>query len=136
MKPNYNRGDRLVKKQILSLNKHLPRKRKFLDELLLMERPHVVGADGTRHRFKKEELKKISEIISESEHHLLKLPIYIEIDSMASGSRISGRLENKVVCNILSIKNNQNIETYLYRKDIKMLRNELPTTTQYIFLVR
>lgn len=135
MKPDYNRGDRLVKKQILSLNKHLPRQRKFLDELLLMERPHVVGADGTRHRFKKDELKKISEILSESEHHLLKLPIYIEIDSMASGSRISGRLENKVICNILTIKN-PDIETYLYRKDIKMLRKELPTTTQYIFLVR
>jgi uncharacterized protein len=135
MKPGYNRGDRLVKKQILSLNKHLPRQRKFLDELLLMEKPHVVGADGTRHRFKKDELIKISAILSESEHHLLKLPIYIEIDSMASGSRISGRLENKVICNILTLKN-QDIEIYLYRKDIKMLRKELPTTTQYIFLVR
>jgi uncharacterized protein (UPF0216 family) len=135
MKPGYNRGDRLVKKQILSLNKHLPRQRKFLEELLQMEKPHVVGADGTRHRFKQDELKKISAILSESEYHLLKLPIYIEIDSMASGSRISGRLENKVICNILALKN-QDIEIYLYRKDIKMLRKELPTTTQYIFLVR
>jgi uncharacterized protein (UPF0216 family) len=135
MKPGYNRGDRLVKKQILSLNKHLPRQRKFLEELLQMEKPHVIGADGTRHRFKKDELKKISAILSESEYHLLKLPIYIEIDSMASGSRISGRLENKVICNILALKN-QDIEIYLYRKDIKMLRKELPTTTQYIFLVR
>ena len=63
MTPDFNRGDRLVKKQILSLNKHLPRKRKFLDELLKEEQPHVVGADGTRHRFKKDELKKLSEIL-------------------------------------------------------------------------
>jgi len=83
MTPDFNRGDRLVKKQILSLNKHLPRQRKFLDELLQEERPHVVGADGTRHRFKKDELKKLSEILDKSEHHLLKLPIYIEIDSTA-----------------------------------------------------
>ena len=59
------------------------------------ERPHVLGADGTRHRFKKDELKKLSEIFGETEHHLLKLPIYIEIDSNASGSRISGRLETQ-----------------------------------------
>ena len=130
-----NQGDRLVKKQILSLNKHLPRKRKFLDELLLEERPHVVGGDNSRHRFKREELRRISEIIGESEHHLLRLPIYIEIDSNASGSRISGRLENKVICNVLKIKD-CNAERYLYRKDIKILRKELPTTTQYIFLVR
>lgn len=132
---DFNRGNRLVKKQILSLNKHLPCQRKFLDELLLEERPRVVGADGIRHRFKKDELKKISEILDESEHHLLKLPIYIEIDSTASGSRISGRFENKVICKVLDLENCSN-ETYLYRQDIKMLRKELATTTQYIFLVR
>ena len=135
MKPDLNRGDRLVKKQIVSLNRHLPRQRKFLDDLLLEKRPHVVGADGARHRFKKDELKKISEILDVSNHHLLKLPIYIEIDSNSSGSRISGRLENKVICKVLDLENCNN-EVYLYRHDIKMLRKELPTTTQYIFLVR
>jgi uncharacterized protein (UPF0216 family) len=135
MTPDFNRGDKLIKKQILSLNKHLPRQRKFLDELLIEETPHVLGADGTRHRFKRDELKKISDIIGPSEQHLLKLPIYIEIDSMASGSRISGRLENKVICNVLNIEN-CSMEKYIYRKDIKILRSELPTTTQYIFLVR
>ncbi len=58
MTPDSNRGDRLIKKQILSLNKHLPRQRKSLDVLLKEERPHVTGADGTRHRFKKAELDK------------------------------------------------------------------------------
>jgi uncharacterized protein (UPF0216 family) len=135
MTPDFNRGDRLVKKQILSLNRHLPRKRKFVDELLKEEKPHVVGADGIRHRFKKKELKIIKEILDESELHLLKLPIYIEMDSNAAGSKISGRLENKVICKILEIHESSN-ETYLYRQDIKMLRKELPTTTQYIFLVR
>jgi uncharacterized protein len=135
MTPDFNRGDRLVKKQILSLNRHLPRKRKFLDELLKEEKPHVVGADGIRHRFKKVELNLIKEILSESELHLLKLPIYIEMDSNAAGSKISGKLENKVICKILDIPECSN-ETYLYRHDMKTLRKELPTTTQYIFLVR
>ena len=135
MTPDFNRGDRLVKKQILSLNRHLPRKRKFLDELLKEEKPHVVGADGIRHRFKKDELERIKEILGESELHLLKLPIYIEMDSNASGSKISGRLENKVISKILDIPEWSN-ETYIYRQDVKKLRMELPTTTQYIFLVR
>jgi uncharacterized protein (UPF0216 family) len=135
MIPYFNRGDRLVKKQILSLNRHLPRKRKFVDELLKEENPHVVGADGIRHRFKKDELNIIKEILGESELHLLKLPIYIEMDSNAAGSKISGRLENKVICKVLEIQECSN-EAYLYRQDIKTLRKELPTTTQYIFLVR
>lgn len=135
MTPDFNRGDRLVKKQILSLNRHLPRKRKFLDELLIEEKPHVLGADGIRHRFKKDELKLLKEILSKSELHLLKLPIYIEMDSNASGSKISGKLENKVICKVLDIQECNN-ESYLYRQDIKTLRKALPTTTQYIFLVR
>lgn len=135
MIPDFNRGDRLIKKQILSLNKHLPRQRKLLDVLLLEEKPHVVGSDGTRHRFKKDELKIIANIVKPPEHHLLKLPIYIEIDSNASGTRITGRLETKVICSVLDISDCKN-EIYLYRPDIKKLRNILPTTTQYIFLVR
>lgn len=135
MKSNFNRGDRLIKKQILILNRHLPRQRKFLDVLLKEEKPHVVGSDGTRHRFKKEELEKIASIVNQSEHHLLKLPIYIEIDSNASGTRISGRLETKVVCSVLEISDCKN-EIYLYRPDIKKIRNIFPTATQYIFLVR
>lgn len=75
MTGDFNRADRLVKKQVLNLNRHLPKRRKTLKELLVEERPHVVGADGTRHRFKTEELKKIGKMLPASEHHLLKLPI-------------------------------------------------------------
>lgn len=135
MTPDFNRGDKLVKKQILTLNKHLPRKRKFLDELLNEEKPHVIGADGTRHRFKRAELEEISLIIGKSNLHRLKLPIYIEIDSQAAGSRIAGKFESQVVCKVLDINNCED-EIYIYRPDLKTLRNKLQTTTQYIFLVR
>jgi uncharacterized protein len=135
MTPDFSRGDKLVKKQILILNKHLPRKRKFLEELLKEDKPHVVGADGVRHRFKREELERISGIIGKSNFNKLKLPIYIEIDSNASGSRIAGKYESEVVCKILEIDNCET-EMYIYRADLKKLRSILPTTTQYIFLVR
>lgn len=135
MTPDFSRGDKLVKKQILILNKHLPRKRKFLKELLKEDKPHVIGADGTRHRFKRQELDRISEIIGKANLNKLKLPIYIEIDSNASGSRIGGKYESEVVCKVLEI-DNCGTDMYIYRADLKKLRSQLPTTTQYIFLVR
>lgn len=135
MRKDYNREKRLLKKQILSLNRHLPSRRKNLKELLKEDKPHVLGTDGSRHRFKKNELKKISSMIPEESWERLKLPVYIEIDSDASGSRLVGKLECSLICQILE-KDDSGEEIYIYRPDIKVVRQELPTTTQYIFLVR
>ncbi|MEN4069109.1 MAG: DUF61 family protein [Methanobacterium sp.] len=131
-----DRGDNLVKKQILSLNRHLPRRRKNLAELLEEETPYVIGVDGTRHRFKISEIKKLAAFIEEKDYRNLKLPIYIEIDSTSGGgSRITGRLETEIICRILEIEPCKS-ELFIYRPDIKGLRKEFPTATQYIFLVR
>ncbi len=130
-----NREERLLKKQIMVLNRHLPRRRKTLKELLGEERPHVLGNDGTRHRFKKKELDKIASFISPDKWGQLKLPLYIEISSEMSGSRIKGKLECRVVCRILE-KEDCGEEIYIYRVDVKVVRRELPTTSQYIFLVK
>jgi uncharacterized protein len=130
-----DRSDRLLKKQIFNLNRHLPRQRKNLKLLLDEDKPHVVGADGTRHRFKRDELKRISEIVPKNQYHLLKLPIYLEIESQTTGTRISGKLELKIICNILGMEDCPD-EMYIYRPDLRLIRRQLPTTTQYIFLVR
>ncbi|HML05266.1 MAG TPA: DUF61 family protein [Methanobacterium sp.] len=130
-----DRTDNIVKKQVLSLNRHLPRRRKNLGELLEEKKPHVIGADGTRHRFKNAEILKIASLIDEKDYKNLKLPIYIEIDSTREGSRIAGRLETDIVCKILNLDSCKS-ELYIYKPDIKELRKELPTATQYIFLVR
>jgi len=135
MTNNSDRADRLVKKQIFNLNRHLPSKRKNLKELLEEDRPHVIGADGTRHRFKSAALQKISKLIPSKNYHLLKLPLYLEIESQTSGARISGKMELEVVCQILDMECRRN-EIYIYRPDLKIVRRELPPTTQYIFLVR
>jgi uncharacterized protein len=132
---DYNRDESLLKKQILSLNRHLPRRRKNLTELREEDKPHVMGTDGTRQRFKRNELKKILSMIPEESWSRLKLPLYIEIDADMSGSRIAGKLECSLVCQILG-RENCGEEIYIYRPDIKLLRQELPTTSQYIFLVR
>ncbi len=127
--------ENLIKKQVISLNRHLPRRRKTLTELLSEEKPHVVGSDGTRHRFKNAELQKLASLIPEGDYKNLKLPIYIEIDSTSDASRIAGRLETQIVCEILKISPCKS-EVFIYKPDIRMLRKEFPTATQYIFLVR
>lgn len=135
MNPDINRSDRLIKKQIYSLNRHVPRKRKNLLELKKEERPHVLGSDGQRHRFKREELQLLSKIISPSDQEKLKLPIYLEIESMTSGARVTGRIECHIMNELLG-KDTIGQEMFLYRPDIRIIRKKLPTTTQYIFLVR
>jgi uncharacterized protein (UPF0216 family) len=135
MTPNPDQADRLLKKQIFSLNRHLPKQRKNLKELLEEDKPHVIGADGTRHRFKRDELKRIAKITPEKDQSRLKLPIYLEIESETSGTRVAGDLELKILCNILKLEDCGR-EMYIYRPDLKIIRRELPTTTQYIFLVR
>ena len=135
MTPNPDQADRLLKKQIFSLNRHLPKQRKNLKELLEEDKPRVIGADGTRHRFKRDELKRIAKIIPEKDQSRLKLPIYLEIESETSGTRVAGDLELKILCNILKLEDCGR-EMYIYRPDLKIIRRELPTTTQYIFLVR
>jgi len=129
-------SDNLLKKQVVSLNKHLPRRRKTLAELLIEERPHVMGADGTRHRFKNVELKKIASLIDKEDYKRLKLPIYIEIESMTSGAVIKGPLETMIVCEILEIESDCKNEIFIYRPQVRKLRMEFPTATQYIFLIR
>jgi len=135
MTNNSEQADRLLKKQIFSLNRHLPRQRKNLQELLEEDKPHVVGGDGSRHRFKRNELQMISKLIPYKDYSRLKLPIYLEIESQTSGARVAGELELKIICSVLDLENCGR-EMYIYRPDLKIVRRELPTTTQYIFLVR
>jgi uncharacterized protein (UPF0216 family) len=135
MTKNFKHADRLVKKQIVSLNQHIPHVKKTLSELLNEERPHVQGEDGARHRFHKAELNKLAKIIPRSEHNLLKLPIYIEFDATSSGALITGKQDCAVIEEILSVECENN-EIFIYRPYIRILRKELPTATQYIFLNR
>jgi len=133
-----DRTERLIRKQIVILNRHVPRKRKTLKELLREEKPHVIGSDGSRHRFKSEELKFLVSLLSKDEQERLKLPIYIEINTSTSGARIKGKLEVRIISRIIGREIDEyNIpdEIYIYNPQMKILRKELPTTTQYIFLV-
>jgi uncharacterized protein (UPF0216 family) len=108
-------------------------KRKTLGELLNEEKPHII-INGKRHRIKKRELLRLKEIASED----LEIPIVLEIDaSLESGTiKVSGKEAVKVVSKILGRGYNPFLEEdvlYIYKPELRILRRELPTTTQLLF---
>ncbi len=107
-------------------------KKKTLKELLSEEKPHVI-INGKRHRIKRRELEFLKEIASEN----LKLPIVLEVDSSLGGAiKVSGKEEVKVISKILGreidIFSEKDV-MYIYKPELRIVRKELPTTTQLIF---
>ena len=131
---------RVFAKLVRSLNDHLPVERKALGELLREEKPRVVCRDGSTHRIRKEELEAIERIVGSrwgNEAERLKLPILIEMapDYGRSAARIRGRIYCDIVQSILGEERKTTDEMVIFRPDIRRLRRELPSATQYAFLI-
>jgi Uncharacterized protein conserved in archaea len=131
-------SDRAFTKMIQSLNGHIPKRRKMLAVLLKEDLPHIEGRDGSIHVFKRDELKKIAEILSEEEYEKILLPIYIELNSDygRGAGRINGKIDCNLVKSIIKVGSKREDELILYADDVRALRKNLPTTTQYIFGMR
>lgn len=129
------RVDKILSKQLQLLNRHLPRSKRSLAALLEESPPCITLRDGSEHCFKKTELEKISKLLPREEWSRLALPILIELGSSLYGrgaARISGKLECRVVAGVLN-KPWEGEELFIYRPELRRLRKELPTTTQYMF---
>jgi uncharacterized protein (UPF0216 family) len=131
---------RVFAKLVRSLNDHLPVERKALGELLREEKPRVVCRDGSTHRIRKEELEAIERIVGSKwgkEAERLKLPILIEMapDYGRSAARIRGRVYCDIVQSILGEERKTTDEMVIFRPDVRRLRRELPSATQYAFLI-
>jgi uncharacterized protein (UPF0216 family) len=122
---------------IQTLNRHLPKKRAALKQLLKEDRPGIENQDGSIHSFDKKELERLASIIPEWEQDKLRLPIYLEMSSsMERGSiRISGRSECAAISRILGKENpEKSVDSMIiYYPHLLKIRKELPTTTQYMF---
>lgn len=130
-----DRTFRILAKQIRALNRHLAIEKRSLRELLREEKPAIRLRDGELHRFKRAELEKLAKLVPEHLHGALRLPIYIELSSDRFGkgtARIAGRAECIAVAKILE-KSCEGEELFIYKPEIRILRRELPTTTQYMF---
>lgn len=131
------KDNEFVKKQIQSLNRHLPKGRVTLEQLLKQEKPRIENRDGSTHRFKKKELEYLSEILPKEMHSRLKLPIIVRISPQLGrgASKISGKAEQEVVRKILEKEEEEEDELVVYRPEVSEVRKKLPTTTQYAFLI-
>ncbi len=130
-----DRTFRILAKQIRALNRHLAVERRSLSDLLREEKPAIRLRDGELHRFKRSELEKLARLIPEHLHGSLRLPVYIELSSSRFGkgtARICGAVECMAVAKVLE-KRCEGEELFIYKPEIRMLRKELPTTTQYMF---
>ncbi len=129
--------DEFLKKQIKNLNTHLPKSRNTLEKLLDMEKPHITNRDGSDYRFKKSELDYLSDLLAKEEYSKLRLPIIIRISpQLGRGvSKITGKMEQKVISKILDKETEEGEELLIYRPETRKVRKKLPTATQYAFMM-
>lgn len=132
-----DRTTRILSRQLQLLNQHLAKSRRSLESLLGEDKPVVQLRDSSEHYFKPRELRKIAGFLTRRERQLLRLPIYLELSSDKYGggaARVAGKLEGKVVAAVLG-REPSGDELFLYRPELRVLRRELPTTTQYMFTI-
>lgn len=131
--------DKVIAKAVQTLNKHLPVERKTLSALLNEDKPTVQGRDNSVQRIKRGELRKIANLISKEDYGKLRLPIYIELTSdYGRGiARVHGKLECEIVRRILGKEDEESRdEIFIHREDVRKLRRELQTATQYAFFYK
>jgi len=133
--------ERVLAKAVQALNKHLPVKRKTLLTLLSEDKPAVQGRDNSVLRIKKEELHKIANLIPQEDYGKLRLPIYIELTSdYGRGiARVHGKSECEIVRKLLGKESEESKEVdeiFMHRGDMRKLRRELQTATQYAFFYK
>lgn len=132
--------DKVLAKAVQTLNKHLPAERKTLSTLLSEAKPAVIGRDNLVQRINKEELRKIANLIPKGDYGKFRLPIYIELtaDYGRGIARVCGKQECEIVRKILGKESRESKdidEIFIYREDMRKLRRELQTATQYAFFM-
>lgn len=127
----------LLRKQIRTLNRHLPEGRARLADLLKQEKPRIKNRDGSTHRFKMDELEYLAELLPEKKHPKLRLPIIVRISPQLGrgAAKISGKVEREVMRKILDKEEEEKEELLIYRPEVRKIRKKLPTTTQYAFMI-
>ena len=130
--------DDVLKMGLKALNKHLPAKRKSLDELLAEEKPRIRCRDGSSHRFKRKELEYLKEVCPPEGRSRLRLPIYLELSAEVPGmTRITGNLNIQVCARILEMEPPDTGQPmFFYAEQLRTLRRALPTTTQYALYLK
>jgi len=129
--------EKLLAEELKLANKHLPKHRKSLAELLTEEDPHVLCLDGTFHYFRRSELRTLARLLPKNQWNELKLPIIIEVGETLSrdvAGVIRDSIAAKIIAKLLNIPYKEREILILYRPQLAELRAKLETTTQYAFI--
>lgn len=121
----------LLREELRVANRHLPRSRKSLAELLNEEYPSVLCRDGTLHFFRRRELEKLSTLIDRGDWDRLLLPIIITI--VPESESFVGVVEDahaaELISRILGLEYRGGT-LFLYKPQLYELRREYSTIFQ------
>ncbi len=122
----------LLREELGVANKHLPRTRKSLEELLSEEYPRVLCRDGTLHFFRKKELERISNFIDRESWDRILLPIIITIvpESESFVGVVEDRYAAELVSRILGLEYRGGA-LFLYKPQLYELRRDYSTIFQF-----
>ncbi len=122
----------LLREELRVANKHLPRSRKPLGELLSEEYPSVLCRDGTLHFFRKRELERISSLVEREHWDRLLLPIVIAIvpESESFVGVVEDRYAAELIGKILGLEYRGGT-LFLYKPQLYELRREYSTIFQF-----
>jgi uncharacterized protein len=127
--------DSQFRKMMEIVNRHLPSKRRPLDELLKEKETDYEAKDGNRYRIKKGELEYLATLVDGSEMHKLRLPIIIMTDTSGQTGawKVMGQLEVKVVSQVIDREPEFQEEMRIFHPHMAILRRKLPTATTCMY---
>ena len=127
--------ERIISKELRTLNENLVSKRKSLKELSQQKEPFVINKKGEKHFFERKELEKISQVIAKYEHQDLKIPIIFYRDINLDSFYVIGRVEREVVKKLLEFNAKAIKGKFYIPKPLayKILR-EFRTTIQVVWM--
>ena len=132
--------DKLLERDIDSINDDLPRGRVSLKELIAAESPHYVTRNGETSAFHKEEITKLGEIVPRKFHGEIWLPIVIlrRIDygpgmHTVAGNKMELFLIQHLIVGDVDLEWDKlpgwKMNDRLARPQVQVLRRKLPSTT-------
>jgi uncharacterized protein (UPF0216 family) len=125
---------KLLQEEARKLNRHLPRNRKSLKQLLGEGDPHVEDLDGEKIHFRRRDLEEAAKIVPEKYRASLMLPVVVvRMMGMGQGAFTvsGGRMEKFFVKKALSLTEKSfeeasgGEEVYLYKLQIQELISRL-----------
>ncbi len=129
--------DRTIVKMVEALNKHLPKKKRSLEEMLKEKEPLIQARDGNEYYIERKELEFISEFVDERERAKFTIPIILEMVNVGGEYLIFVRDEYHVEFLKRAFgfdrmtKNGLMLYTYEYQK----IRRKLRTSSQVLFRI-